>query len=166
MIILGIDPGLALTGWGVVEKIPLGATNEDKPKLIEYGCIKTSKNQEPPQRLLKIYQELHKIIKKYKPRVLSLEKLFFNTNAKTAFSIGEVRGIIKICAVLNKVPVVEFTPLQIKNSIVGYGRASKKQVQEMVKISLTLKEIPKPDDIADAIGVALTYCYYNNTLKS
>ena len=165
MIVLGIDPGLALTGWGLVEKIPLGATNEGKPELIEYGCIKTSKNKKSSQRLLEIHQELQKIIKKYKPEVLSLEKLFFNTNAKTAFSIGEARGVIKLCAVLNKIPLVEFTPLQIKNCIVGYGRASKKQVQEMVKVQLGLDKIPRPDDAADAIGVALTFCFYNKELS-
>jgi len=158
MIVLGIDPGLALTGWGVLIK-------EEKPKLIEYGCIKTSKNQKPSQRLLKIHQELQKIIKKYKPEVLSLEKLFFNTNAKTAFSIGEARGVIKLCAVLNKIPLTEFTPLQIKNCIVGYGRASKKQVQEMVKVQLGLDKIPRPDDAADAIATALTFCFYNRKLS-
>ena len=158
MIVLGIDPGIALTGWGILSK-------EDKPKLIKYGCIETSKNKNSSQRLLIIYKELQKIIKKYKPEVLSMEKLFFNTNAKTAFSIGEARGVIKICAALNKVPVVEFTPLQIKNSIVGYGRASKKQVQEMVKVSLSLIEVPRPDDAADAIGAALTYCFYNKELS-
>ena len=158
MIVLGIDPGIALTGWGVVKK-------KDGSELIKYGCIETSKNKKSSQRLLKIYQELQKIIKKYKPEVLSLEKLFFNTNAKTAFSVGEARGVIKICAVLNKIPVVEFTPLQIKNCIVGYGRANKKQVQEMVKISLRLKKTPRPDDAADAIATALTFCFYNKSLS-
>jgi len=157
MIILGIDPGLALTGWGVLN-------NENEPKLVEYGCIKTSKDQDSFQRLLKLYKELQKIIKKYKPEVMAVEKLFFNTNAKTAFSVGEARGVIKICAVLAKVPVTEFTPLQIKNSVVGYGRATKKQVQEMVKVQLSLQKIPKPDDAADAIAVALTHCCYKKEL--
>jgi len=158
MLILGIDPGLALTGWCVLK-------NKDNPKLIEYGCIKTSKNSKTDQRLFKLYKELQIIIKKFKPDITIVEKLFFNTNAKTAFLIGEARGVIKICSILNKIPVFEFTPLQIKSSIVGYGRADKNQVQQMVKTLLNLKKIPKPDDAADAVAAALTYCYYNSSLE-
>jgi crossover junction endodeoxyribonuclease RuvC len=158
MKILGVDPGLALTGWGLVEK-------KNEPRLVEYGCITTSKEKDSQERLLQLFQELQEVLKKYKPDVLALEKLFFNTNAKTAFSVGEARGVIKICSVLNKIPLVEFTPLQIKNSIVGYGRAEKKQIQQMVKVLLNLKEIPKPDDAADAIAVALTFCSYKKQLE-
>jgi crossover junction endodeoxyribonuclease RuvC len=157
MRVLGIDPGLALTGWAVVDK-------KNKPKLVDYGCITTRKTSESPKRLEKIFEDLQKIIKKYKPDVLALEKLFFNTNAKTAFMVGEARGVVKICGVLNKIRLEEFTPLQIKNCIVGYGRASKKQIQEMVKVSLGLSKIPKPDDAADAVAVALTYCFTNKMI--
>jgi len=158
MKILGIDPGLALTGWAILEK-------EDRQKLIKYGCIATSKDKPANQRLLQIYQELQTIIKKYQPQVMAVEKLFFNTNAKTAFAIGEARGVIKICGILHNIPIKEFTPLQIKNSVVGYGRADKKQVQAMVKTILQLDHIPKPDDAADAVAAAITYCSYNPDLE-
>lgn len=158
MIILGIDPGVALTGWGVVEK-------KDEPELVAYGCIKTSKSQSSEKRLAEIYQELQKLIKKYQPRVVCLEKVFFNVNAKTALAVGEARGVIKICAALRQLPVAEFTPLQIKDSIAGYGRAEKRQIQQMVKTLLNLDKIPKPDDAADAIATALTYCFYNQELE-
>jgi len=157
MRILGIDPGLALTGWAVVDK-------KDKPELVEYGCIKTKKTSKSLQRLEKIFDELQDIIKEYNPNVMAVEKLFFNTNAKTAFMVGEARGVVKICAVLNELRLEEFTPLQIKNCIVGYGRASKKQIQEMVRVSLGLDEVPRPDDAADAVAVALTYCFTNKNI--
>lgn len=158
MIILGVDPGIALTGWGVVER-------KDDPVLIDFGCIKTSKNTESSKRLFYLYTEFKKILKKYRPAVVSLEKLFFNTNAKTAFSIGEARGVLKTCCAINQVPFYEFTPLQIKNAIVGYGRADKNQVQQMVKILLNLKQIPKPDDAADGLAAALTYCCYHKNIN-
>ncbi len=158
MIILGIDPGLALTGWGVIEK-------KDEPKLIQYGCIKTTAKFTSSQRLLLIFDQLQKIIEQFQPNVVCLEKLFFNTNAKTAMLVSEARGVIKICASLNNLKLVEFTPLQIKTTIVGYGRADKNQIQQMVKILLKLKKIPKPDDAADGIATALTYCFYNKKLQ-
>jgi len=158
MIVLGIDPGMALTGWGVVKK-------KGKPELIAYGCIRTAKDQPQDERFLQIYQKLKIVIKKYKPQIICLENLFFNTNAKTALVVGEARGIIKICAILNKLPITEFTPLQIKNCITGYGRADKQQIQKMVKALLNLDEIPRPDDAADAVAVALTYCFYHQELK-
>jgi crossover junction endodeoxyribonuclease RuvC len=159
MIILGIDPGLATTGWSIIK-------NNGKQELIAYNCILTSPKKQSSERLLEIYKAVGKIIKKYKPQVLCLEKLFFNTNVTTAFAVGEARGVIKICAFLHKIPLFEFTPLQVKSSIVGYGRAEKKQVQQMVKMLLHLKDIPKPDDAADAVAVALTYCFFNKKLQS
>jgi len=159
MLILGIDPGLARTGWAILRKKP-------QPQLIKWGCITTSSKKKSSQRLLETYQELQAIIKVSRPQVVAVEKLFFNTNAKTAFMIGEARGVIKICAELHHLPIIEFTPLQIKNSVVGYGRADKRQVQEMVKTQLGLKEIPRPDDAADAVAVALTYCFYKKKLES
>lgn len=159
MIILGIDPGIARTGWGIVK-------SQDRPALIAYGCIKTSRNQPQNQRLLEIYQKLQKVIEEHKPRILCLEQIFFNTNAKTALAVAEARGVIKICAALNNLSVIEFTPLQIKTCITGYGRAEKKQIQAMVKTLLGLDQVPEPDDAADAIATALTYCFYNQELES
>lgn len=158
MIILGIDPGLAATGWGVISK------NKDV-KLINYGCISTDKKTEYNQRLLEIYQKFKTIAKKYQPAVVCIEKIFFNTNAKTALLVGEARGVAKTCAFLNRVELVEFTPLQIKMGITGYGRADKKQIQSMIKTLLKLEEIPQPDDAADAVAVALTYCFFNQNLR-
>ena len=159
MIILGIDPGTALTGWGVIEK-----TNN--PKLVAYGCIETDKDQPQEERLLQINYELQELLEKYKPEVVCLEKLFFNTNAKTALSVGEARGVVKICAALNDIKIEEFTPLQIKSAVAGFGRAEKKQMQKMVKALLDLDEIPKPDDAADAVAAALTYCFHNRSLEN
>lgn len=158
MRILGVDPGLALTGWGIIER-------KDEPKLLDYGCIKTFANLTSSQRLLLIFDQFQKIIEHFHPDVICLEKLFFNTNAKTAILVGEARGVIKICTSLNNLKLKEFTPLQIKTTVVGYGRADKNQVQQMVKTLLGLKKIPKPDDAADGIAAALTYCYYNKSLK-
>lgn len=157
MIVMGIDPGIATTGWSIIE-------NHKTQKLIQYGCILTSKKLSQSERLVQIFDQLNCLIKKYQPQVLSLEKIFFNTNAKTAFNIGEARGVIKICAFLNKIELSEFTPLQIKSTITGYGRADKNQIQAMIKTLLKLEEIPRPDDSADACAVALTYCFYNSKL--
>jgi len=159
MKILGIDPGIARTGWAVLDK-------KEEPQLKECGCIETKAGIENSRRLEILYRELQKIIKKYKPHKAGIEKLFFNTNAKTAFQVGEARGVVKICLVLNKIEIIEFTPLQIKNSVVGYGRADKNQVQQMVKTILSLEEIPKPDDAADAVAVALTFCFTNREIQS
>jgi len=114
---------------------------------------------------LEIYKKIIELISKHQPEVVCLEKVFFNVNAKTALVVGEARGIIKIGAFLKKIPVVEFTPLQIKMAITGYGRADKNQIQQMVKALLGLDHIPKPDDAADAVATALTYCFYNQNLE-
>ena len=158
MKVLGIDPGIALTGWAVVEK-------KMSPRLAGYGCIKTSPRFSPEARLDKVFEGLRKIIKKYRPDVMAVEKLFFNTNAKTALKVGEARGVVLLCAARSRLPLSEFTPLQIKSTITGYGRADKKQIQQMVKTLLGLKEIPRPDDAADAVAVALSYCFYHKNLE-
>lgn len=160
MIVLGIDPGIALTGWAVLKK------SGTKAEMIEYGCIKTKAGRPKDQRFLKLFEELQEIIKKYQPKALSLEKLFFNKNVKTNSIVAEARGVVRVCAALNKVPVSEFTPLQIKNCVAGYGRATKKQVQQMVKTLLNLDSIPKPDDAADAVATALTFCFHNPNLEA
>jgi len=149
MIILGIDPGLAITGYGVINET-------QKIELIDYGCIYTNLKFSTSERLKKIHQELKKIIKKYKPDKIAVEELFFAKNAKTALKVGEARGIILLTIKQNKIPLFEFTPLQVKQAVTSYGRASKQQIQQMIKAILNLKEIPKPDDAADALAIAIT----------
>ena len=151
MIILGIAPGLAIVGYGVVEYIG------NKYKAIDYGCITTGSEILFPERLKIIYDEMLFLIDKYKPEDVAMEELFFNKNVKTAIKVGQARGV-EVLAIINKgLEVYEYTPLQIKQSVVGYGRAEKRQVQEMVKLLLNLKEIPKPDDAADALAVAICH---------
>lgn len=150
LIVLGIDPGLATTGYAFIK-------NDSKIEVMDYGVISTSSKEEFPSRLKFIYQSLNKLIKKYKPGVLVVEQLFFCKNVKTALLVGQARGVVLLTAILNKLPLYEFTPLQVKQSVCGYGRAQKSQVQSMVKILLGLKSIPKPDDAADALAIAITY---------
>ncbi len=154
-IILGIDPGYAITGWSILAK------EKQNLKLIKYGVITTPQKMEHAERLNSLNQELNKIIKKYKPDILAIEDLFFFKNLKTAIKVAEARGVILMTAIENKLKIKEFTPLQIKQALVGYGRAEKKQIQEMVKMILNLKKIPKPDDAADAVAVAI--CCANST---
>jgi crossover junction endodeoxyribonuclease RuvC len=147
--ILGIDPGFALVGWGVVEGI------HDKLIAKDYGCIETDKRLPIEKRLAIIYKELQKIIRKYKPDIISVEELFFFKNVSTAIAVSQARGVILLAAEQSKVPVQEFTPLQVKQTICGYGRAEKAQIQKMIKIILKLKTTPKPDDTADALAIAI-----------
>lgn len=151
MRILGIDPGLAIVGYGVVDLIG------NKIKMVECGAIKTTNKMTFPQRLSKIYNELDCLIKKHNPKDIAFEELFFNKNVKTAIDVSHARGVELLAAINNHKEVYEYTPLQIKQAIVGYGRAEKHQVQEMVKMFLNLKETPKPDDVADALAVAITH---------
>jgi len=153
MVILGIDPGTAATGWGAIRKSEKGLC------FLACGCIKTYPDNSPQYRLNEIFNELNRLISKYKPNVLVVEKLFFFKNAKTAIPVSEARGVILLAGAKKKIPIYEFTPLQVKMAITGYGRAQKKQIQEMVKILLNLEEIPRPDDAADALGLAICYTY-------
>ena len=153
-IILGIDPGIADTGWGVIEKMPGG-----KMKCLAYGSIKTKAGTKLVDRLLILKNNLEKIINKYQPNIVGVEELFFCNNAKTALIVGQARGVVLLTISLNKLGLVEFTPLQVKQAVSSYGQANKKQVQKMVKLLLNLKEIPKPDDAADALAVAI--CAFN-----
>ncbi|MDD5527366.1 MAG: crossover junction endodeoxyribonuclease RuvC [Patescibacteria group bacterium] len=157
-MILGIDPGIADTGFGVIEK---GAGG--KISCVSYGSIKTKAGMPMASRLETLNDELEKIIKKYRPALAAVEELFFQNNAKTAIIVGQARGVILLACRKNKVPIVELTPLQVKQTISGYGRAEKAQVQKMVKLLLNLKEIPKPDDAADALAIAISAI---NDLKS
>jgi crossover junction endodeoxyribonuclease RuvC len=159
MIILGIDPGIGRCGWGVVE------VQNSKLKMQNFGCIQTFPEQKAQDRLKEIYKEVTKIIKTYKPDVLSIEQLFFAGNAKTAFAVGEARGVILLVAAQNKLNISTYTPLQVKMVLTGYGRAEKKQIGQMVKTLLKLKEAPKSDDAADGLAIALTYIFSNKLAK-
>ena len=152
MIIIGIDPGTATTGYGLIRK-----EKNKKPRVIDYGCIKTSPDFPTGERLKKINQELNKIINKYKPKVLAVENVYFFKNLKTAMPVSQAKGVILLTAAKKKIPVYEFTPLQVKMAITGYGKAEKKQVQKMVQVLLNMKEAPRIDDAADALGIALCY---------
>jgi len=149
-IILGIDPGLADTGYGLIKK------QGQELKMIAYGSIKTSAKDDFLKRLDKIHLELTKIIKKYKPQKVAVEQLFFCKNVKTALLVGQARGVCLMTIAENKLPIDEFTPLQIKLALTSYGKADKRQVGQMVKILLKLKSVPKPDDAADALATAIT----------
>lgn len=151
MIILGIDPGLATVGYGVIEY------KGNRYKTIDYGTIRTDSKTIFPERLKIIYDELSNIIDRYNPVDLAVEELFFNKNVKTAIQVGQARGVEILAAIHKGLEVYEYTPLQVKQAVVGYGRAEKSQVQEMVKILLNLKKIPKPDDAADALAVAICH---------
>ena len=150
MRILGIDPGLATTGWAVVD-----FNDNGDPTPVDYGALITKKGLTVSERIAEIYTDLHELIKKYKPEYAGVETLLFCNNAKTAISVGEARGVALLVLEQNRIPLKEFTPLQVKSSIAGYGKATKRQVQENVKMICGLKEIPKPDDAADAIAIAI-----------
>jgi len=153
LIILGIDPGTATMGWGALKK------SKRELELIDYGVIITSPKQTTGERLLKLYKEISALIKRLKPDILVVEKLFFFKNLKTALPVSEARGVILLAIAEQKIKVIELTPLQIKMGVCGYGRADKQQVQKMIKEILGLEKIPKPDDAADAIAAALCGAY-------
>ncbi len=151
MRILGIDPGLAITGFAIIEE----HNNNRIP--ISYGCIRTSSKEDHYKRLLTIHNDITEIINKYQPVVAAVEKLFFNKNVRTALKVGEARGVVLLAIAKANLEIFEYTPLQVKQALVGYGRADKKQVQYMVKSEFNLKKAPSPDDVADACAVALTH---------
>lgn len=151
MRILGIDPGTGILGFGVIDVDARG-----KATLVDGGVIRTPANQADSDRLQTIYDELHEIITELKPTIMSVEKLFFAQNVTTAMSVSQARGVVLLCGKQHGLELYEYTPLQIKMAITSYGKADKKQVQEMVRVILNLKEVPKPDDCADAIAAALT----------
>jgi crossover junction endodeoxyribonuclease RuvC len=153
MIILGIDPGFARVGWAILEN------RKSKLEVRSCGCIETSKDKESQERLVLVYKQVCAVIKKYKPDALAIEELFFTNNAKTAFKVGEARGVIILAGAMQEIPVFSYTPLQVKIAVTGYGHADKPQVGRMVKAILKLKELPKLDDAVDAIAVALTHAF-------
>ena len=158
MVILGIDPGTACTGYGVL-------TVERSPQVTKFGCIYTSADKEMSERLKTIYQRVTGLIEQYHPNEVAVEQIYFSKNSKTALSIGQARGIIMLAASLAGIRIFDYTPLEIKQAVVGYGRAEKEQVQYMLKDLLHLAEIPSPDDAADALAVALCH-YYSRKLKA
>ena len=153
MRILGIDPGYAILGWGVIDVVG------NKFSVVDYGSILTDTSMEMPARLQVLYNGLTELIHKYKPDDASIEQLFFNSNAKTAILVGEARGVAVLACANGNLNIGEYTPLQIKQALVGYGRADKKQVQYMVKTMLNLKSVPKPDDTADALAAAICHAH-------
>ena len=150
MRILGIDPGTGILGFGVIE-----IDSRKKAHLTDAGVIRTPVNEDTSVRLLTIYNELTSIIKELKPQLMSVEKLFFAQNVTTAMTVSQARGVVLLCGQQHGLQLHEYTPLQIKMALTGYGRADKKQMQEMVRVILGLKEVPKPDDCADALAAAL-----------
>ena len=158
MIILGIDPGLATTGFGLIS----GERNQDK-KFLACGHIKTLKSTPLAERLFQIENDFIEIVKRYKPDVIAIEQLFFFKNVTTAINVAHARGVIMSQSFKHKLKIYEYTPLQVKQGLTGYGKSTKKEIQDMVKLELKLKQIPKPDDAADAL--ALSIICFNQALK-
>jgi len=156
MVILGIDPGIEKTGYGILE---IESLKKRAVKKAAWGCIQTKKSEKHHDRLFLIYQNILKLVKKAKPDLIGIEKLFIFKNLKTALIVSEARGAILTALAQNNIPIYEFTPLQVKQTLTNYGRADKNQIQVMVKATLGLKEIPKPDDAADALAIALCALY-------
>ncbi len=148
---MGIDPGIAIVGYGFLE------LKGNSYKVLDYGAITTEAKVPLPDRLNSIYTEMNELIEKYKPNDIAFEELFFNKNVKTAITVAQARGVEVLAAKKSHAGLYEYTPLQVKQAIVGYGRATKSQIQEMVKIILNLEKVPKPDDVADALAVAITH---------
>ena len=153
MIILGIDPGTAIMGYGVIKM------EGNSFQVLDYGCLYTEAGVPLEKRLAKLYRGLIDIIERFRPDAMAVEELFFNKNAKTALSVGHARGIVLLAGELYSLKLGEYTPLQVKQAVVGYGRAEKKQIQFMVKTILGMKNIVKPDDAADALAVAICHAH-------
>lgn len=154
MIILGVDPGYATLGYGIIKQLG------NRFQAVTYGVFTTAPDLEPHQRLCKIFDSLQDLIAEFQPGAMAVEELFFNKNVNTAIQVGQARGVILLAGAKAGLPIFEYTPLQVKQAVVGYGVATKMQVRQMVKILLNLSELPKPDDAADALAVAI--CYANS----
>jgi len=153
MRVIGIDPGTAITGWGVVESTD-GVLNP-----VAFGCIRTTPRQSRAERLKKIYEDLLAVIKEVAPERMAIEKIFFNANVKTALSVGQARGVCLLAAAVSGLPAYEYNTSEVKNIITGYGRATKSEVAVRVKELLQLSEIPKPDDVTDALAIATAHIF-------
>ena len=159
MAVIGIDPGTALTGYGIVEEL-----RNQSLQIIDFGVIRTESTDKPEIRLKKIFTQLNEILSLYKPETGAVEKLFFQRNTRTAMSVGQARGVAILSLAEAGLSIYEYGPVEIKQAVVGYGRASKNQVQQMVKMLLNLQEIPKPDDAADALAVAICHIHSRKML--
>lgn len=153
MVILGIDPGYAIVGYGILDY------RNNHFSIVTFGAITTQAGMPFNRRLEIIYDELNELIERYNPSAMSIEKLFYNNNAKTVIDVSQARGVIMLSAQKHELPVFEYTPLQVKQSVVGYGMAEKKQVQEMTRRILNLEKVPKPDDTADALAMAICHAH-------
>ena len=160
MLILGIDPGYAIVGYGVLDY------KNNRFTVVDYGAITTEAGVPFNRRLEIIYDELTALIEKHHPEAMSVEKVFYNNNAKTVIDVSQARGVIMLAAQKCRVPVFEYTPLQVKQSVVGYGRAEKKQIQDMTKRILNLETVPKPDDTADALAMAICHGHSSGSLMA
>ncbi len=149
MIVLGIDPGTAATGYGIVER------NGARLRALDYGCLETLPTMQLPQRLLEIHRAVTELIVTHKPELVGVERLFFNRNVQTAFAVGQARGVVLLAAAEHGLPVYEMGPHEVKLAVTGYGRAAKDQVQKMVQTVLGMSVLPRPDDAADALAVAI-----------
>lgn len=155
--IMGIDVGFAINGWSIIDKSP---EYKNGMNLVDFGAITTEAGGRIENRLMRVYDDLDELIKRYTPDIMAVENLFFSNNQKTAIDVAQMRGVILLAGEQNGLEVFGYTPLQVKTSVTGYGKADKKQVQKMVKMIFGLKEIPKPDDAADAVAVGL--CHLNS----
>lgn len=160
MVILGIDPGFAIVGYGVL------SYDKNKFRILDFGAVTTPAGMDFPKRLKSIYEDISFLLDKFRPDAMAIEKLFFNTNQKTAIDVAQARGVILLAATQYDTEIFEYTPLQVKQSVVGYGRAEKQQVQEMTKSILGLSAVPKPDDTADALALALCHGHSSASLYS
>lgn len=160
MRIIGIDPGYAIVGFGVLDYA------RHKFGVVDYGAITTSADTPFEKRLLEIFNDLTTVLDRFKPEFLAIERLYFQNNQKTAIDVAQARGIVILAAAQRGIEIAEYTPLQIKQAVVGYGNAEKRQVQEMTKSILSLAAIPKPDDTADALAVAITHAHSHNSAIS
>ncbi len=152
-MILGIDPGTATMGWGVVRQ------EGNRLRYVQHGAITTPSDWEMPRRLGRLFDGVTELVRGYRPEAVAIEELFFNTNTTTAITVGQARGVAILAAYKAGIEVAEYTPLQVKQAITSYGRADKRQVQEMVKALLNLREIPKPDDAADGLAIAICHAF-------
>jgi len=153
-LVLGIDPGTATTGFGLVRERDDGSL-----EMVEFGIISTPKEEAAHHRLVQLYDEMKKIIKRHKPDSVGVEKLFFQRNISTAIAVGQARGVVMLAIAQANLDVAEYTPNEVKQAVAGYGSADKKQVQEMVRVLLSMPSIPKPDDAADALAIAITHIH-------
>lgn len=158
MVVIGIDPGTATTGYGILREQPSGQL-----EVIDYGVIQTAAGQPMPERLLELYRQLNEIILLHRPDSGAVEKLFFQRNVRTAISVGQGRGVVLLALAGHSLPVAEYTPLEVKQAVAGYGGADKHQVQEMVRMLLDLEQIPQPDDAADALAIAICHLHTAHT---